>query len=647
MQISYRPDIDGLRAVAVLTVLVFHAFPSVLPAGFIGVDIFFVISGYLISSIILSQLVAKQFSFIDFYSRRIRRIFPSLILVLATSLIGAWYLLLPGAFKSLGLHVAGGSAFASNFLLFSEAGYFDIAAGEKPMLHLWSLSIEEQFYLVWPVLLAVFLRFFRSPLPLIVLGGIASFLHGLALLETSRSSAFYLPSARFWELMAGALIAYLHLLGPNGKASTTIKASQATRRLARTISDSSVLQFSLSLVGAGLLCAGLALVRTEIGFPGWWALLPVGGASFIIAAGPHGLMSRLVLNKRALVQIGLISYPLYLWHWPLLSIAELAAPEALTVFERLLLLAASFILAWATYSFIEQPIRRGAHGAAKASILICGMAVVGGMGWTIFKKDGYSAEMPSLVRQVLEFSFDYKKAYRHGQCFHERTEIDKHFETCTNTPVNPDAPRVFLWGDSHAAHLYPGLSAVLGDRVALSQITTSECAPLLLGEAIDPLCYRRNTEVLAQIERERPDVLILAGNWGIKGEFVTRYLTAVLQRLKSLNLPRIIVVGQHPTWNSHVSQLLAQRIKEDPFNRLKSRLSGLLRNDPQRQDDLLRPLVEEVGGMYIAPYDVLCNEDGCLAVAGETPATITTWDDAHLAMAGSRLMAERLAREIP
>ena len=647
MQISYRPDIDGLRAVAVLTVVVFHAFPSALPAGFIGVDIFFVISGYLISSIILSQLVAKRFSFIDFYTRRIRRIFPSLIVVLATSLLGAWYLLLPGACKSLGLHVAAGSAFASNFLLFSEAGYFDMAANQKPMLHLWSLSIEEQFYFVWPVLLAVFLRFFRSPLPLIALGGVASFLHGLALLESSRSSAFYLPTARFWELMAGALIAYIHLLGPDGNAFPDIKATQLTRRMARVVSGSSGLQSVLSLIGAGLLCTGLALVRSEIGFPGWWALLPVGGAAFIIAAGSNGVFNRLVLSKRVLVLIGLISYPLYLWHWPLLSIAELAAPEALTVFERILLLIASFILAWGTYFFIEQPIRKGTYGIFKAAALICGIAVVGSMGWTVFKKNGYSRDMPNLAKQVLEFRFDYKRAYRHGQCFHERPDIDKHFETCTNTPSDPAAQRVFLWGDSHAAHLYPGLSVVLGDRVALSQITTSECAPLLFGESIDPLCFRRNAEVLEQIERERPDVLILAGNWAIKGESATRYLTAVLQRLKPLNLHKIIVVGQHPTWKSHVSQLVAQSIKEDPFNRLKSRLSGRLRNDPQRQDALLRPIVEEVGGVYIAPFDVLCNEDGCLAVAGENPATITTWDDAHLATAGSLLMAERLVREVP
>ena len=209
MRPDYRSDIDGLRAIAVLLVVVFHAFPKYAPAGFIGVDIFFVISGFLISTLIYKDFNAGSFTLIGFYGRRIRRIFPALVVVVVScTLVGA-FILFPDEYRSLGIHIAGGAGFASNFLLLSETGYFDEAADLKPLLHLWSLGIEEQFYLVWPAVILLCARWRKDPFAVAALVFLGSFAWNVILSKTSPSAAFFLPTTRFWELMLGCLLASL------------------------------------------------------------------------------------------------------------------------------------------------------------------------------------------------------------------------------------------------------------------------------------------------------------------------------------------------------------------------------------------------------------------------------------------------------
>jgi len=195
---GYRPDIDGLRALGVLLVVIFHAFPRTLPGGFAGVDIFFVVSGYLISTIIFENLEKGSFSFVEFYSRRIRRIFPALIVVLATGSILGWFVLLTDEYKRLGLHIVSGAGFVSNFVLWSEAGYFDGDAYTKPFLHLWSLGIEEQFYIVWPVLLGTVWQRKHHFLGITVSIAALSFVANLYLVHSNPVAAFYSPWSRFW-----------------------------------------------------------------------------------------------------------------------------------------------------------------------------------------------------------------------------------------------------------------------------------------------------------------------------------------------------------------------------------------------------------------------------------------------------------------
>src|SRR5690349_18546087 len=334
IQQTYRPDIDGLRGLAILSVVAFHAAPDHIRGGFVGVDIFFVISGYLISKIIFEKTASDQFSLAEFYIRRIRRILPALLLVLFTCLAVGWKVLFYDEFRQLGKHVLASSLFLENILLWREVGYFDAAAESKTLLHLWSLSVEEQFYVFWPLLTILFYRRNWNFLIAILAVGSVSFITGNHLLETSRTSAFYLPVPRFWELMIGGLLAYLELHHRNLLTST------ASWR---------------SLVGLCLLIAGLVLIDKDDRFPGFWALLPVLGSFLIISGGPESWFNKRILSQRILVGTGLISYPLYLWHWALLSFAYVIGIRS--PFATMCTILVSLCLAWMTYRFVERQVR--------------------------------------------------------------------------------------------------------------------------------------------------------------------------------------------------------------------------------------------------------------------------------------------------
>jgi len=302
---AYRADIDGLRALAVLAVVAFHAYPKLLRGGFVGVDVFFVISGFLITSLILSGLRDQSFSFLDFYGRRVRRLFPALFAVLLTVLALGYLTMLPGDYASLGWHTVAAAAFAGNIQNYAEAGYFDVPAATKPLLHLWSLGVEEQFYLIFPTILITVWRLKSARLLLVALGA-SSFVLNVTLVHRHPSFAFYLPLTRFWEFMAGAMLA-------DGASNTRFSRFAG--------SENCRIRDSASAAGMLLIAGGLLLARDD-GFPGWMATLPVAGTALIIWAGPKSWFNRNFLSRPWLVFVGLISYPLYLWHWPLLVIVR-------------------------------------------------------------------------------------------------------------------------------------------------------------------------------------------------------------------------------------------------------------------------------------------------------------------------------------
>ncbi len=327
MHPKYRPDIDGLRAIAVLSVVGFHAFGVM--GGYTGVDIFFVISGYLISTIIFDDLDKNSFSFNEFYQRRIRRLFPSLLLVLITCLIFGWLVLFADEYEQLGKHVAGGATFISNLLLWSESGYFDVVAEKKPLLHLWSLGIEEQFYFFWPIFAYLLWKWRANFLSIFLVIAGLSFGINVWLVGIDGVATFYSPITRFWELLSGAFLAYIVLF--RAHSLNWIKSNASL----------------LSLVGMGLIIISISVLTKDLAFPGWWAVMPVLGASMLIVSGPDTWIGKKILSNRLLVWFGLISYPLYLWHWPLLAFVRILSDPS-----RYLIIASvitSIFLAWLSF----------------------------------------------------------------------------------------------------------------------------------------------------------------------------------------------------------------------------------------------------------------------------------------------------------
>jgi peptidoglycan/LPS O-acetylase OafA/YrhL len=450
---QYRPDIDGLRAFAVLSVVLFHAFPEFITGGFIGVDVFFVISGFLISTIIFEKLEQGSFSFIDFYARRVRRIFPALILVLVTSFILGWCILFVGEFKQLGKHIAGGAGFVANLILWSESGYFDNLADTKPLLHLWSLGIEEQFYIVWPPILWAAWRFRASCLPITLVIGLASFAFNLYGIAIDPVATFYSPLTRFWELLIGSLLAYV-----------TVFHARYPKLAINSIAQAN----TLSLLGCALFVAGLLLINKDSGFPGAWALLPTLGAALMIQAGSTAWFNKAVLGNSVLVWFGLISYPLYLWHWPLLSFARILSSSVPELEIRIGVIALSILLSWLTYRFIEKPIRFGSGVSffgkwfvSKKAIsisLIIGLFLIGLAGYLVNYKNGSHSRLVNKINIDPESGYDGVAGVDLIEdCGLANTPaIDKTwFGACLRDSRPP--VKYALLGDSHAASIFRGL----------------------------------------------------------------------------------------------------------------------------------------------------------------------------------------------
>ncbi len=435
--ISYRPDIDGLRAIAILIVVIFHAFPQLIPGGFIGVDIFFVISGYLITSNILKSMIENRFTLIDFYVRRIKRIFPALLVVLSFCLIVGWFTLFADEYKELGKHISASAGYVLNFLLMRESGYFDRSSDLKPLLHLWSLCIEEQFYLIWPLMLMLTLRNRINTLFLILLMITISFLLNVLRINEYPVNVFYMPSSRAWEFLFGSLLAYASLY----------------KRL--NLSYKKVNAFAWC--GFLFICLAAAGSNEGLNFPGWWALLPTLGTSCLIIAGERAWFNKNILANKTAVWIGLISYPLYLWHWPLLSFAHIIEGKDLSTIFRLTIIVLSTFLAWFTYLFVEKRLRFIKHWTVAVG-LFCGMVVFGLFGFLVFKKDGFNQRYPTseyLSLNLGQSSWEKHNLIKQADCLNK---FGKEFTGyCVIHDIN-SPPTVVLIGDSTANHFFPGLA---------------------------------------------------------------------------------------------------------------------------------------------------------------------------------------------
>lgn len=434
--IKYRPDIDGLRAFAVLSVVIFHAFPNTLLGGFIGVDVFFVISGYLISAIIIRDIKSNNFSFLNFYKKRILRIFPALIVVLFFCYYVGWKTLFPQEFSALGKHIAGGAGFISNIMLWSESGYFDISSSLKPLLHLWSLGVEEQFYLIWPIILIIAFKKGWSYLNCSLLVLCISLFYSIYTMHSDATANYYSPLSRFWELMFGVVLAVITYENKN-----LSKIAQKNGNI-------------LSIVGSVLLVSSLFLINEKMSFPGYVAIIPVMGAALIIAAGSESVINKHVLSLRPIVFIGMISYPFYLWHWPLMSFLRIWIGKQPSDIFMLSCVLLSFALAYLTYALVEVPIRFGKVKKRASVPLAAAVLCFFVLGTTTYYLNGLPNRYISSLNNPSDDGTDIADGgFLQNGCGSVDQSIE--FANCQNDKRGIAVNAII--GDSKAAALLPGL----------------------------------------------------------------------------------------------------------------------------------------------------------------------------------------------
>jgi peptidoglycan/LPS O-acetylase OafA/YrhL len=643
MAASYRPDIDGLRALSIAAVVAYHAAPDVLRGGFVGVDVFFVISGFLITGIIQRELRAEHFSLTRFYGRRIRRILPALTLVLATCLAFGWVSLFPVEYRQLGKHTGAAAAFVSNVVLWAESGYFDAASQTKPLLHLWSLAVEEQYYLVWPVLLilAAKLRLKALGLALAVLA--VSLASCIVLTPTDPTSAFYLPGTRFWEIMAGSVLALISLERRKA-ADKPVVGRSAVADLAGVLGVLGVLGILLSA----------ALMTSGGGFPGWQATLPVGSAALVIAAGPNGIVNRSLLSHPWLVALGLISFPLYLWHWPLLSFATIVESDVPDWTIRLAAVLAALLLATATYLLVERPIRSLRPGLGLGVTLLGLLGCVGAAGAAVYVLDGVHDRAAIRAYAVNDRQL-MRLPERDQACIAHIGGGSPAFPYCRFRPAGPQTVAVI--GDSHAHTAYPGIADALAGRgVSTILLANSGCPPFLGGEyGANPrerdACRVRIEAITGLLQRDPSisDVIIFSrgtlyltglgfgaaerGRDGppmIEPQRFAASLQATIDALRSSG-KRVVYVLENPETGQD-----PRRCVDRPFRRARS--CGIAEDVVlQRQADYRRLVGTLRGATIVDSLPAFCSGGTCGLT--EPDGTLLYADDNHLSVAGSARQA--------
>jgi peptidoglycan/LPS O-acetylase OafA/YrhL len=599
----------------------YHVFPTVVPGGFVGVDIFFVISGFLISSIIFRAIGDGRFSFIDFYARRVRRIFPALGVVLIFCGIAGWFLLWGSEFSHLSKHIVAAVGFVSNVALWRESGYFDAAAETKPLLHLWSLGIEEQFYLIWPLLLWGAAKFRRSVPALLMSLTLASFALSIVLVNRDSTAAFFLPFPRFWELMVGSGFAYASGRGWVSSGTKWIEVRAAA--------------------GIAAICVALTLLNPRSAFPGWWALLPTLGTVLLISAGPGAWFNRHILSRRALVAIGLISYPLYLWHWPLLTFSRMEAAQPLSIPVRAAIVIVSFICAWATYQAIERPIRRQRLRRVAPVLCAC-LAGIGAVALFAAVSPRIPRRYPDALANIDRFSLmsaDISREWRRYRCM---LESEGSFADECVDPTPADAPIVVLWGDSHSAALFPGLRDQQRlRRFRVAQFSTSRCPPIVGYVGSDPRldnpqCNRLNTAVLARIRELRASLVILTAYWEL---YKPERLRETIADLQSAGVPRIVVAGNVPIWIGNPSRVVFQLYRRSAMREIPERAPIDNFRMPRSSDSTVSFIAQASNAGFVSLLDALCDATTCLTSVDHE----FVWTDGdHLAPAGARFIAGKV-----
>lgn len=625
---KYRADIDGLRAIAVIAVVIFHAFPVYAPGGFVGVDIFFVISGFLISTVIFGSLKSDNFSFVEFYSRRVKRIYPALLLVLLACFTFGWFVLMADEYAQLNKHIIGAAGFVSNFILWNESGYFDNAAETKPLLHLWSLGIEEQFYIIWPVLLWASWKKRFNLLTIASLAAIVSFALNIKGIHKDISTTFYLPLTRFWELVAGSILAYVTLFNYSAvsRFKNYLETVLQTVIYKTPLKNSNNLLYNLqALFGVVLILFSISIINSKYIFPGWWALLPVFGSVLIIDAGTRSWLNRNILSNRALVWIGLISYPLYLWHWPLLSFARIIEGELPSVEIRSLLILISILLALMTYKLIEKPIRLGNQGKTKTIALLISMTFVGGVGYSCYKWEGL--KFRQIAKSTAKLS-EAKEDWEYKTTTFKNSKIEEQ-----HTLIGSSKESVLFIGDSLMGQYFPRASKIYAPPNPLPYYSTvfasrNHCAPMPNFDLVSPpeniKCGDYYLAAIAQAKKQVFKKIVFAGMWpdpnfeNVLDKNHEKLIEDLLELKKLGKQVYLISRAPHsPLFNP--TNLAKPLRKQIVLSKLISTKNIFYERSVIEEQDkaslaMLTTIANRGGATVINPYDYFCFEGKCPAL---------------------------------
>ncbi|WP_417516063.1 acyltransferase family protein [Minwuia sp.] len=618
---AYRPEIDGLRSVAVLLVLVFHAEFAIadghlLSGGYVGVDVFFVISGYLITRIILADLNGGGFSFARFYERRARRILPALYVVMLVSIPFAFWLLVPHQLIGFADTVGSTVGFFSNFLFWKQAGYFDVAAIEKPLLHTWSLAVEEQFYFLFPVMLLGMVRFMPRALPAICLFLLLVSL-GAAHFTSGRwpDAAFYLLPMRGWELLAGAILAALELSG---------------HRTAR-----SAPALILPAAGLGLILYAAVEFDAQTRHPSMITVLPVLGTVLIIRfCNGRDIVSRL-LGSRPFVAVGLISYSLYLWHFPVLAFARFADP-GLSDAARLLCLIGSGALAWLTYVAIERPARDRTRLGRKALIvwvLAATLLLLGFVGAAHWSR-GFPGRYDPAELELINHDTETNAAY-------VRARFQAH--RLAGFSSNPETLKIMIIGDSYGQDLANALheGGLLENAELSTHYIPAICGNLMVQQDLTDLVAEKDREVCSRYARyaepgletlmAQADIIWLASSWQ---PWQVPLLNDSLANIHQQTDARLLVVGTKGFAKRDVQSLLA--LSHDARAALRDPVPEAVLSTNAR----LATALDEAA--FIDAQSLICGAGTDCAVFDPGLRWIS-YDGGHLTQAGAAHLGRQLA----
>lgn len=640
---KYRADIDGLRAIAVSAVVAFHAFPGWLRGGFIGVDVFFVISGYLISTIIFESLDRGVFSFSEFYARRIRRIFPALIVVLIACFAFGWFALLADEYKQLGKHIAAGAGFISNLILWGESGYFDNAVDTKPLLHLWSLGIEEQFYVVWPLLLWLAWKRKFNLFTIIVLVAVASFVLNLNGVSQDLVATFYSPQTRFWELLSGSLLAWCTLYKQSFFANLAKKANQylcILRCREKHDANGQTLVNLLAFVGLMLLAYGFWRISKDLIYPGKWALVPVVGTILLLMAGPKAWINHILLSNKFFVEIGLISYPLYLWHWPTLSFARIIEGRVPSDAIRIGAVALSILLSWGTYKLIEHPIRFGRHGKTKSMALIVLVTITGYVGYYTYDRGGLEN-----YRWTGSLKTKFSDVENKRNC----SELDENpgaDDYCFISPNRYPNPKIMIVGDSHAnmfTYVFEKLNDVYPGDFDFIQFGRGSCQPLLNAESPIVGCRALVSKSFEYAKaNSNISTVVIVARW--PSHTTTLYTSGLEETISSYQGigKKIIIVLKVPDTGNPRS-CIYRPIRFSSLSGCDIPIERAKKADGEFREyafDLNRKFPEVA---IFDPWKYLCSSQGCKVMNG---LEVFYSDDSHISRYGGNFIADNARNEL-